>query len=150
MDHDSVPPISVGQLDLLSFLSISALHVLQLQTMVQHDPTYIQVLIDEGGEDGPPDEPEPPPRACQLVPPCKEGNHLVQSGCGGTDTRPRTIGRYFVSENALKHDLAALRRGKVYTKQEFYRRARAWYKAEIDRILHWHKVYKVRSRGIVV
>jgi len=127
---------------------MSALEI--LQKMAQHDPTCIEVLIDENVGGKPPDEPVAPPRPCQLVPSCKEGNHIAQSGHGGTDLGHRRIGKYFFSEDALKHDLAALRRGKVYTKQEFYRRARAWYKAEIDRILHWHKVYKVRAEGIVV
>ncbi|KAK3942663.1 hypothetical protein QBC46DRAFT_255841 [Diplogelasinospora grovesii] len=69
-------------------------------------------------------------RPCQLVPPCKDGNHTRSPGIPRT-TSP--IGKYFFTEGALKHDLQALRRGAVYIKDEFYKRAKAWYKAEIDR-----------------
>ncbi|KAM7190229.1 hypothetical protein V8F33_009589 [Rhypophila sp. PSN 637] len=89
-----------------------------------------------------PDPVPPAPKSCQLIPPCREGNHGVQPS---VDTAYRKIGKYYFTEKALKHDLAALKRGKVYTKQEFFRRARAWYKADIDRILHWHRVYKERN-----
>ncbi|KAK0671917.1 hypothetical protein QBC41DRAFT_383887 [Cercophora samala] len=36
-------------------------------------------------------------------------------------------------EDDVKHDLLALRRGEIYERDEFYKRAKAWYKAEIDR-----------------
>ncbi|KAM7221858.1 hypothetical protein V8F06_002851 [Rhypophila decipiens] len=89
-----------------------------------------------------PDPLPPGPKPCQLVPPCRERNHGIQPS---VDTAYRKIGKYYFTEEALKHDLAALKRGKVYIKQEFFPRARAWYKADIDRILHWHRVYKERN-----
>ncbi|KAK4212469.1 hypothetical protein QBC37DRAFT_193573 [Rhypophila decipiens] len=89
-----------------------------------------------------PDPLPPAPNPCQVVPPCREGNHGIQPS---VDTAYRKIGKYYFTEEALRHDLAALKRGKVYTRQEFFPRARAWYKAEIDRILHWHRVYKERN-----
>ncbi|KAK3682288.1 hypothetical protein B0T22DRAFT_484362 [Podospora appendiculata] len=75
---------------------------------------------------------------CELVPPCKRGQHVNRHFLNneGHITQPRRIGRYFFVEDALKHDLGALKRGELYTKSEFYKRARAWYKAEIDRRIH--------------
>ncbi|KAK3332307.1 hypothetical protein B0T19DRAFT_398089 [Cercophora scortea] len=75
---------------------------------------------------------------CELVPPCKRGQHVNRHYINkeGHITQPRRIGRYFFVEDALKHDLGALKRGELYTKSEFYKRARAWYKAEIDRRIH--------------
>lgn len=37
--------------------------------------------------------------------------------------------------NDVKHDLLALKKGEVYSRDEFYNRVKAWYKAEIDRVL---------------
>lgn len=101
----------------------------------------IEVSTDDALDLGSPDIPPTLPKPCRLVPPCREGNHGVIA-----PDRKRShekIGKYHFTEEALKHDLGALKRGKVYTKREFYRRARAWYKADIDRVLHWHRVYKV-------
>jgi hypothetical protein len=53
------------------------------------------------------------------------------------------IGKYYFTESALKHDLAALSKGAIYRRDEFYKRAKAWYKAEIDRLIHLHRVEEV-------
>lgn len=106
----------------------------------------IEVATEDTIDLGPPENPPTSSKPCQLIPPCKQGNHGLQSQMrSAPDKKPsyRKIGKYYFTEEALKHDLAALKRGKVYTKKEFYQRARAWYKAEIDRILHWYRVYKV-------
>ena len=76
---------------------------------------------------------------CQLIPPCKHGNH-------GT-INMLTIGKYFFTEDALKHDLLALRKGEVYGEDDFYVRAKAWYKAEIDRLEHKRRVGEVNNTG---
>ena len=55
----------------------------------------------------------------------------------------KPIGKYYFAEEALRHDLAALKRGEVYGRDEFYKRAKAWYKAEIDRLLHLKQVDEV-------
>lgn len=55
----------------------------------------------------------------------------------------RTIGKYSFTEDALHHDLTALKKGEIYSEDEFYMRAKAWYKAEIDRLLHLEKVKQV-------
>jgi hypothetical protein len=62
----------------------------------------------------------------------------------------KPIGKYYFSEDALKHDLAALKRGEVYERDDFYRRAKAWYKAEIDRLLHLEKVKMVSLPSSVI
>jgi hypothetical protein len=79
---------------------------------------------------------------CRLVPPCAQGNH----GSSATSTGERgakPIGKYYFTEDALIHDLAALKRGAIYDSDEFYKRAKAWYKAEIDRLLHLERVTEV-------
>lgn len=80
--------------------------------------------------------------ACQLVPPCKQGNHGVHYFDGVLQV-PKAIGKYHFTELALKHDMAALQKGVVYEKADFYKRAKAWYKAEIDRLLHRQRVREV-------
>ncbi|GAB1316149.1 hypothetical protein MFIFM68171_06359 [Madurella fahalii] len=77
---------------------------------------------------------------CQLVPPCRRGGHGTYISAEGGQHAAKPIGKYYFTEDALKHDLAALKRGAVYEKNEFYNRAKAWYKAEIDRLLHLEKV----------
>lgn len=42
---------------------------------------------------------------------------------------------YYLTEDAGKLDATALRKGEVYVIDDFYERARAWYKTEIDRLL---------------
>lgn len=53
------------------------------------------------------------------------------------------LGRYHMTEEGLKHDLGALKRGEIYHKDDFLVRVRAWYKAEIGRLTHLDKVHKV-------
>ncbi|KAK4234886.1 hypothetical protein C8A03DRAFT_46856 [Achaetomium macrosporum] len=85
---------------------------------------------------------------CRLVPPCQSVKHgLFIDSAGQTKTTP--IGKYYFTEHALKYDLAALKKGEVYNRDEFYRRAKTWYKAEIDRLLHLEKVEKRRSSAPV-
>ncbi|KHE86713.1 hypothetical protein GE21DRAFT_1203489 [Neurospora crassa] len=68
--------------------------------------------------------------ACRLNPPCKQGH-------GGPAKTILPIGKYFFSEEALEHDLGALKKGAVYKdNKEFYKRVKAWYKAEVDRCMH--------------
>ncbi|KAK3503823.1 hypothetical protein B0T13DRAFT_142020 [Neurospora crassa] len=68
--------------------------------------------------------------ACRLNPPCKHGH-------GGPAKTILPIGKYFFSEEALEHDLGALKKGAVYKdNKEFYKRVKAWYKAEVDRCMH--------------
>ena len=50
-----------------------------------------------------------------------------------------------MTEEGLKHDMMALRKGDTYRKDDFLVRARAWYTAEIDRLAHLEKVHEVRS-----
>lgn len=67
---------------------------------------------------------------CRLNPPCKQGH-------GGPAKAILPIGKYFFSEEALEHDLGALKKGAVYKgDKEFYKRVKAWYKAEVDRCMH--------------
>lgn len=80
--------------------------------------------------------------SCELVPCCKHGDHGTHAPDGGQHAA-KPIGKYYFTEDALKHDLAALKRGEVYERDDFYRRAKAWYKAEIDRLLHLEKVKEV-------
>ena len=77
-----------------------------------------------------------PQASCKLVPPCR-GRHDAQPS---PTSAAKPIGKYYFTEEALIHDLAALKRGEVYDRDEFYRRAKAWYKAEIDRLLHLEQV----------
>ena len=48
-----------------------------------------------------------------------------------------------MTEEGLKHDMMALRKGDIYRKDDFVVRARAWYTAEIDRLAHLEKVHEV-------
>ena len=50
-----------------------------------------------------------------------------------------------MTEEGLKHDMMALRKGDIYRKDDFVVRARAWYTAEIDRLAHLEKVHEVCS-----
>jgi hypothetical protein len=79
---------------------------------------------------------------CRLFPPCKQGNHGSSAHSTG-ECGARPIGKYYFTEDALIHDLAALERGALYDSDEFYKRAKAWYKAEIDRLLHLEKAKEV-------
>jgi hypothetical protein len=79
---------------------------------------------------------------CRLLPPCQQGKHGSYINTDGRHTT-KPIGKYYFTEDALKHDLAALKRGYIYDKHEFHKRAKAWYKAEIDRLLHLAKVKEV-------
>jgi hypothetical protein len=84
-----------------------------------------------------------PQLSCKLVPPCRgrHGSHRTS-----TDSHAaKPIGKYYFAEEALKHDLAALKRGEIYDRDDFYRRAKAWYKAEIDRLLHLEHVIEVST-----
>lgn len=83
-----------------------------------------------------------PRPSCKLVPPCKQGDHGPSINSKG-ENAVRRIGKYYFSEDALKHDLAALKRGDIYGWDEFYKRAKAWYKGEVDRLLHLEKVKEV-------
>ncbi|KAH6842648.1 hypothetical protein B0I37DRAFT_417818 [Chaetomium sp. MPI-CAGE-AT-0009] len=76
---------------------------------------------------------------CRPIPPCEQGNHGFYVDAKGERTI-KTIGKYYFTEDALEHDLAALKRGEVYDRDDFFKRAKAWYKAEIDRILHLESV----------
>ncbi|KAK4149040.1 hypothetical protein C8A00DRAFT_19229 [Chaetomidium leptoderma] len=76
---------------------------------------------------------------CKLEPPCDRGNHGFHITWQG-EYVGRPIGKYYFTEDALKHDLAALKKGEVYDKDEFYKRAKSWYKAEIDRLIHLERV----------
>ncbi|KAK4133727.1 hypothetical protein BT67DRAFT_456517 [Trichocladium antarcticum] len=79
-----------------------------------------------------------------LLPPCQQGKHGSYLDSDGRHaTKP--IGKYYFTEDALKHDLAALKRGDIYDKHEFYTRAKAWYKAEIDRLVHLARVKEENS-----
>jgi hypothetical protein len=78
-----------------------------------------------------------PASSCKLVPPCRRASH-------GLDQK-KPIGKYYFAEDALKHDLAALKGGDVYDRDEFYGRAKAWYKAEIDLLLHAQLVAEVSN-----
>lgn len=80
---------------------------------------------------------------CEVVPPCRQGGHRTGISPEGRQHAAKPIGKYYFTEVALKHDLAALKRGAVYERNEFYKRAKAWYKAEIDRLLHLEKVKEV-------
>jgi hypothetical protein len=85
-----------------------------------------------------------PRLSCNVIPPCKRGDHgpyINSKGENAVAVRP--IGKYYFSEDALKHDLAALKRGDIYEWDEFYKRAKAWYKGEVDRLLHLKKVKEV-------
>ncbi|KAK3381926.1 hypothetical protein B0H63DRAFT_546669 [Podospora didyma] len=77
---------------------------------------------------------------CQIIPPCRQGNHGAHLSSEGGMQATKAMGKYHFTEPALKHDLNALQKGKVYSADEFYTRAKAWYKAEIDRLLHREKV----------
>ena len=81
-------------------------------------------------------------RACKLIPPCK-GRHDSHHNLIDRYEVKRPIGKYYFTEEALRHDLAALKRGEIYGRDEFYKRAKAWYKAEIDRLLHLKQVNEV-------
>lgn len=78
----------------------------------------------------------------KLQPPCKQGDHGPYIDSKG-QTAVGPVGRYYSTEDALKHDLAALRRGDIYEWDDFYKRAKVWYKSEIDRLLHLEKVKQV-------
>ncbi|KAK3948296.1 hypothetical protein QBC32DRAFT_381701 [Pseudoneurospora amorphoporcata] len=68
--------------------------------------------------------------ACRLKPPCKQGH-------GGPAETIGPIGKFFYSEEALIHDLGALKRGAVCKDEmDFYKRVKSWYKAEVDRCMH--------------
>lgn len=82
---------------------------------------------------------------CELLPPCDEGNHGTNLTIEGSHLVARPIGKYYFTEDALKHDLAALKRNEIYDSGEFYKRAKAWYKAEIDRLLHFEKALGVSN-----
>jgi hypothetical protein len=83
-----------------------------------------------------------PRPSCKLVPPCKRGDHGPYVNWKG-ENAVRPIGKYYFSEDALKHDLAALKREDIYEWDEFYKRAKSWYKGEVDRLLHLEKVKEV-------
>ncbi|KAK5662307.1 hypothetical protein OQA88_8213 [Cercophora sp. LCS_1] len=74
--------------------------------------------------------------ACQLVPPCNLGRHSHNP----LQTGSSTLGEYHLTEEGLKHDLSALKKGDIYQRSDFLFRARAWYKAEIDRQTHLERV----------
>ncbi|KAK4199290.1 hypothetical protein QBC40DRAFT_349581 [Triangularia verruculosa] len=46
------------------------------------------------------------------------------------------IWRFHSTEDDLKHDAGALKKGEIYGRDEFYKRAKAWYKAELDRLIY--------------
>ena len=81
---------------------------------------------------------------CQIVPPCKQGRHGYHFSPVASEQRSANVlGKYHLTEEGLKHDLGALRRGEVYGRMDFLRRAKAWYKAEIDRLSHLERVQYV-------
>ncbi|KAK4187398.1 hypothetical protein QBC35DRAFT_498703 [Podospora australis] len=82
----------------------------------------------------------PPSSPCELFPACKEGDHGTYQSADGHHHAAKPIGKYYFTEDALKQDLHALRKGEVYERNEFYKRAKSWYKAEIDRLLHLEKI----------
>ena len=89
------------------------------------------------------------PSPCRLLPPCKQGNHGFHINPNG-ERAIKTLGKYYFTEDALEHHLSALKRGDVYDRDEFFKRAKTWYKAEIDRLLHLGRVREVsnwRYRG---
>ncbi|KXX78819.1 hypothetical protein MMYC01_200951 [Madurella mycetomatis] len=55
---------------------------------------------------------------CELVPPCRQGGHRTCIS-EGRQHAAKPIGKYYFTEDALKHDLAALKRGAVYQKTNF-------------------------------
>ncbi|KAL2187128.1 hypothetical protein L209DRAFT_294686 [Thermothelomyces heterothallicus CBS 203.75] len=63
----------------------------------------------------PPSSPAATHAPCRLSPPCKQGNHGLHFNARGE----------CVIKEALKHDLAALRKGEVYQQDDFFKRARA-------------------------
>ncbi|KAJ4303866.1 hypothetical protein N0V88_001463 [Collariella sp. IMI 366227] len=83
-----------------------------------------------------------PQSSCRLTFPCKRGKHGTYiSTAGGYAVR--IIGKYYVTEDALHHGLSTLKIRETYDEDEFYTRAKAWYKAEIDGLLHLEKVKQV-------
>ncbi|KAK1754237.1 hypothetical protein QBC47DRAFT_429895 [Echria macrotheca] len=85
--------------------------------------------------------PLPKNLGCQLVPPCSQGRHgLHFSPIASEWRKSNVLGKYHMTEEGLKHDLAALRKGEIYRKADFFARARAWYKAEVDRLTHLERV----------
>lgn len=89
----------------------------------------------DGASTSLPDD-NPPSPSCKLVPPCKPVYHGL---------RKKQLGRYCFTVDTLKHDIAALKQGEIYERDEFYLRAKAWYKAEIDRLLHLEAVRQVST-----
>ncbi len=97
--------------------------------------------------------------SCHLVPPCRRGNHhhsprlevsastqpdsAIDGSAQETVHLLNPISRYYWDEGSLIHDLRSLRRGEVYTHDDFNIRVRAWYKAEVSRLDHWLQARRV-------
>ncbi|KAH6617716.1 hypothetical protein B0J18DRAFT_435405 [Chaetomium sp. MPI-SDFR-AT-0129] len=81
---------------------------------------------------------------CRLRPPCLRGRHGLLFDPDGNRVI-RNIGHYYFTEDGLEHDLEALRRNHLYRRSDFVKRAKAWYKAEIDRLLHLVRVEEEKS-----
>lgn len=80
---------------------------------------------------------------CLLEPPCQQGRHgFYFSPVASMNYVSNRLGRYHMTEEGLKHDLGALKRGEIYHKDDFLVRVRAWYKAEIGRLTHLDKVHE--------
>ncbi|KAK4176398.1 hypothetical protein QBC36DRAFT_301138 [Triangularia setosa] len=59
----------------------------------------------------------------------------------------QSIWRFHSTEDALKHDAGALKKGEIYDRNEFYKRVKAWFKAEIDRKLYLQNLEKSQFYG---
>ncbi|KAK4449626.1 hypothetical protein QBC34DRAFT_462905 [Podospora aff. communis PSN243] len=88
-------------------------------------------------------------RPCRIVPPCQRGGHGTDtsSGFGTGWQRANAVGKYHMTEDGLFVDLKALKKGDVYRKSDFLVRARAWFKAEVDRLAHLELALSEQAGG---
>ncbi|KAH8885399.1 hypothetical protein GQ53DRAFT_845424 [Thozetella sp. PMI_491] len=82
-------------------------------------------------------------KPCGLIPACKYGNHQEVPLSNSLDGQVNSflyatnrISPYYADEADLIHDLGALKRGEVYSQDDFYHRVRTWYRAEVSRLYH--------------
>ncbi|KAK4099439.1 hypothetical protein N658DRAFT_164171 [Parathielavia hyrcaniae] len=88
--------------------------------------------------------------SCKLEPPSKREDHdetvTLKSELDGKKIE-KIDNALHVTEDVPKHnsDLAALIRGDIYSKDEFYKRAKTWYITKTNRLLHLDKAKQVRK-----